>query len=69
VAEVLYAPFLSAALMGALLLPIHTLATGWVRLLAVAAAGALVYYGSTWVLLNDEDRQLLKRFLRWEGRD
>jgi len=65
--EVLYAPFLSAALMLALLFPVHALATGWLRLVGLAAAGALVYYGTTWALLSEEDHALLRRFLRWEG--
>jgi O-antigen/teichoic acid export membrane protein len=66
--EVLYAPFLSAALMLALLFPVHAWATGWLRLVGLAAAGAAVYYGTTWALLNEEDHSLLKRFLRWDGR-
>jgi O-antigen/teichoic acid export membrane protein len=65
-AEVLQAPFLSATLMLALLLPIHAWATGWLRLVGLAAAGALVYYGTTWALLSEEDHALLRRFLTWE---
>ncbi|MBI4676450.1 MAG: oligosaccharide flippase family protein [Elusimicrobia bacterium] len=67
-AEVLYAPFLSAGLMLAVIFPVHGMATGWGRLLAVMAAGIAVFYGVTWALLNDEDRGLAKRFLRWEVR-
>jgi O-antigen/teichoic acid export membrane protein len=65
--EVLYAPFLSAALMLALLFPVHAWATGWLRLVGLAAAGILIYYGTTWAMLSEEDHALLKRFLRWEG--
>jgi len=64
--EVLYAPFLSATLMLALLFPTHALATGWLRLVGLATAGVLVYYGTTWALLGEEDHALLRRFLRWE---
>jgi hypothetical protein len=67
-AEVLCAPFLSAGLMLALLFPVHAWAQSWPRLAGLAAAGAAVFYGTTWLLLNEEDRALLRRFLRWEGR-
>ncbi|MDD5656743.1 MAG: oligosaccharide flippase family protein, partial [Elusimicrobia bacterium] len=67
-AEVLFPPFASALLMLAVLMPFHARADGWVSLVGLAAAGAAVFYGSTWLLLNEEDRALLRRFLRWEGR-
>jgi O-antigen/teichoic acid export membrane protein len=67
-AEVLYAPFLSAGLMLALLFPVHAWATGWFRLVGLVVIGGALYYGTTWILLNEEDRALLKRFLHWEGR-
>jgi len=64
--EVLAAPFLSAALMLAVLLPVHAMATDWGRLLALTAVGATVFYGTSWLLLNDDDRNLLKLYLKWE---
>jgi O-antigen/teichoic acid export membrane protein len=66
--EVLRAPFLSATLMLALLYPFHAQATGWLRLVSLATAGVLVYYGTTWALLSDEDHALLRRVLKWEGK-
>lgn len=66
--EVLYAPFLSAAFMLALMFPAHAWAQNWPRLIGLSAAGAAVFYGTTWLLLVEEDRALVRRFLRWEGR-
>ena len=67
-AEALFAPFLSAALMLAALMPVHAWAVSWLRLLACMAAGAAVFYGSTWLMLSADDRALLRRYLAWERR-
>lgn len=64
VSEGLYAPVASAALLLVATAPIHMLATNWIRLFSLAAFGGLVYYASTWFLLDTEDRELIKKFLR-----
>jgi O-antigen/teichoic acid export membrane protein len=64
----LAAPGASAVLVLVALLPFHASATSWLRLCAFIAAGLALFYGSTWFLLVGEDRDLLKRYLRWEPR-
>ena len=64
VSEGLYAPAVSTVLLLAATAPIHMLATNWIRLFALAAFGSLIYYASAWLLLNGEDRELIKKFLR-----
>lgn len=66
--ESLYAPCVSAGLLLALVFPLHHRVGGWPGLILLAAAGGLLYYGSTWLLLDREDRELLRRFLRWTPR-
>ncbi|MBI4424307.1 MAG: oligosaccharide flippase family protein [Elusimicrobia bacterium] len=62
--EALYVPCASAALLLALVFPVHHLATSWLALLALSAAGLALYYGSTWRLMEDSDRALVRKLLR-----
>lgn len=59
----LLAPCASAGLLLAAVFPVHHLASDWPRLIGLAAAGLAVYYGSTWPLLEPDERRLLLRFL------
>ena len=66
--EGLRAPLVSAACLLAVVFPLHAWASGWGRLILLAAGGAAVYCASAWLSLTAEDRDLLRRFLRWEPR-
>jgi O-antigen/teichoic acid export membrane protein len=58
------APALSGLLLTALVFPIHAYVDDWPRLFGAAAAGLLLYYGSTWFLLDWDDKQFAKRLLK-----
>lgn len=60
----IWAPAASAALLLATLFPLHEHATSWPRLALFATASYAIFYGSTWFLMDREDRELLRRFLR-----
>jgi O-antigen/teichoic acid export membrane protein len=60
----LRAPVASAVLISAALFPFHEVATTWPKLVAFSAAAYALFYGSTWLLMHREDRELMKRFLR-----
>lgn len=62
--ESLAPPVASAALLLALIFPLHHLAGDWAHLFGLSAAGLLVFYSSTWFFMSAEDRALVKRFLR-----
>lgn len=66
ISEGLRAPALSAVLTMAAVFPVHAWATNWVRLAVLALAGAVVFYGSTWIFIFEEDRGVLRRFLKYE---
>ncbi|HEX4048657.1 MAG TPA: oligosaccharide flippase family protein [Elusimicrobiota bacterium] len=59
-----WAPAVSGFLLLAALAPFHAEATSWLRLALFAAAGGLLFYASTWVLMDADDRRLLHRFMR-----
>ena len=59
-----WAPLVSSTLVLAAIFPFHAAATSWPKLTLLAALGITVFYGSTWILMDSEDRQLLNRFLR-----
>lgn len=63
-AEGLRAPLASAALLLAVVFPLHSGATSWARLFALGGAGALAFYASTWLMLSADDRSLVRRFAR-----
>lgn len=63
----LLAPCASAGLLLAAVFPFHHLATDWPRLAGFVLGGLALYYGSTWRLLEPDERRLLARFLRREG--
>lgn len=65
--ESVLSPVASAALLLAALLPLNQWAVDWPRLFLLGAAGFALYYGSTWLLMSQDDRTLLRRFLRYEG--
>ena len=59
----LYAPCLSALLTLALLFPIRTAVTTWPLMIASIAGVLAVYYSSTYVVMSDEDRALLRGWI------
>lgn len=61
VSEVLLRPFACAALLLALVMPLHEYASSWPRLLGVVAAGCLLFYAAGWRLLDRDDRELCRR--------
>ncbi|MEK7234269.1 MAG: oligosaccharide flippase family protein [Elusimicrobiota bacterium] len=64
--EALGAPLAGAALLMALVFPLHHLASSWPRLLGLGAAGTLLYYSSAWLLLGREDREFIRGLVRQE---
>lgn len=64
--EGLLAPAASAAAVLALVFPVHAWAGTWTRLVGVGAAATLVYAAVCWALLPAEDRETLRRYVRWE---
>lgn len=62
--EGLLAAGAGAALALAVVMPLHHLAQGWVRLIAFAAVGAALYYGAAWAFLSAEDKALVRSLLR-----
>ncbi len=61
--EALYAPVASALVLTLFVFPAHPLVQDWTRLIAVVALGLGLYYGSTWFLLDFDDKQFLKALL------
>jgi hypothetical protein len=62
--EGLRAPLTGSAILLAVVFPLHAGATTWVRLFALGACGAAVFYVSAWLLLGADDRSLVRRLLR-----
>lgn len=58
--DVLYRPVMSAALLLAVVFPLHTLAQTWFRLLLLGAGGGLLYAAAMWLGMHDEDREFIK---------
>ena len=46
--------------------PLHALVDDWPRLIGAVAGGLALYYGSTWFLLDFEDKQFLRGLLKLE---
>ena len=65
--EGLLLPCGSALLLALFAWAVHARASSWSQLVGLGAAGAALYYGSTWYGLSADDRALLRRFLRWES--
>lgn len=63
-ADVLHRPVLSAALLLAVVFPLHALAQTWPRLLLLSAGGGLVYAATMWLGMHDEDRKFIRTLLR-----
>ena len=61
--EVLYRPVLSAALLLAVVFPLHPLADTWPRLLLLCGGGGLAYVAAMWAGLHDEDRTFMRTLL------
>ena len=66
-AEGLWAPLCSAALQLCVIFPRHDAATSWFTMALFACAGYGVYYGSLWLLLNAEEKSLIRNYLRMSG--
>lgn len=64
--EGLAAPTASAALALAVSLFIHARATGWLRLAVFVLLGLFVFYVSTWLFMPEEDKGVLRRWLKYE---
>lgn len=64
--EGVLAPAVSGALLLLVVFPLHAQATSWARLLGLVGAGLCAFYGSTYFLLADDERRLLRGFLRFE---
>ena len=62
----LYAPLTSAAVLLAVVFPAHAWASSWPRLLALSGAGCALYYGSTWLLLDGDEREVVLKLMRWQ---
>jgi hypothetical protein len=58
------APALSGILLTMIVFPIHAYVDDWPRMFGAVAGGLLLYYGSTWFLLDWDDKQFLKRLLK-----
>jgi O-antigen/teichoic acid export membrane protein len=66
VRETLFSPCASGLLLVLLVFPIHPYVQDWPRLILTVAAGLLLYYGSTWFLLDRDDKQFLRQLLKRE---
>lgn len=64
--EAAAAPLTSAALLALLVYPAHSFVDSWPRLIAAVACGLLLYYGSAWLLLDADDKRLLKALVKKE---
>ena len=53
-----------AAVLLAVVFPVHHLAADWPRLLLLCGGGALLYHGLAWTALSRDDRDLLKGLLK-----
>ncbi|MBI3551218.1 MAG: oligosaccharide flippase family protein [Elusimicrobia bacterium] len=64
--QTLFAPAMSGLLLALAVFPLHPFVDDWPRLFGTVAGGLLLYYGSTWFLMDDGDKRLLKQILRRE---
>lgn len=64
--ETLFSPCASGLLLVLLVFPIHPYVDDWIRLILTVSGGLLLYYGSTWFLLDRDDRQFLRQLLKRE---
>jgi hypothetical protein len=61
----LAAPLVSGALLLLTVAPIHLRATTWPRLAGLVFLGLLVFYASTWFLMAEDERGLVKNYLKF----
>lgn len=61
--DVLHRPVLSAALLLAVIFPLHALAQTWPILLLLSSGGGLAYVAAMWLGIHREDRELIRILL------
>mgnify|MGYP001563732337 FL=1 len=65
--EVLYRPIFGAALLMAVVFPLHHLAQTWPHLILLSAGGGLVYAAAMWTAMHAEDREFIQMLRNWIG--
>lgn len=63
--EALFVPMASCAVLLIAVFPLHGWASSWPRLIALCCGALLLYYGATWRWMNREDREFVRKLLRW----
>ena len=58
-------PFICAAVMLAVVMPVHHLAVTWLHLAALSLAGLAAYCGCAWLLLPGDERAFIRGYLSW----